>query len=215
MKRKSQSYILIGMVVLLVFLAYTASLTAVDRHPIGPNGSVVAYATVNRAVHDFFGVHLWLYHLTDWAGVVAIAVAFGFAVVGLVQWIQRRNIWRVDRSILLLGAFYLLVFGVYVFFEYTVINYRPVLIYGFLEASYPSSTTMLAACVLPTAMMQFKRLIRNRMVCRIVNGLCGVFTVFMVVGRLVCGVHWFTDIVGGLLFSTAMVCLYYGAETAV
>ena len=101
------------------------------------------------------------------------------------------------------------------FFEFNVINRRPILINGFLEASYPSSTTMLAMCVLPTAMMQFKRLIKNIKIRNTVNILCGIFTAFMVVGRLVCGVHWFTDILGGLIFSVAMILLYCFANNFV
>ena len=111
--------------------------------------------------------------------------------------------------------FYILVFGAYVFFEFNVINRRPILINGFLEASYPSSTTMLAMCVLPTAMMQFKRLIKNIKIRNTVNILCVIFTAFMVVGRLVCGVHWFTDILGGLIFSVAMILLYCFANNFV
>lgn len=208
MKRKAIPQLILGLLLLATFVFYTLSLTFVDLQPIGPQGSCVAYATVNKVVHDFFGVHMPLYHITDWAGVAAIFVAFGFAVLGLVQWIKRKHILKVDSSILLLGVFYILVFGVYAFFEFHVINRRPILINGILESSYPSSTTMLALCVMPTAMLQFRRLIKNRILRVSVNSLCGLFTAFMVIGRLISGVHWFTDIVGGLLFSGAMVLLY-------
>lgn len=208
MKRKAIPQLILGLLLLATFVFYTLSLTFVDLQPIGPQGSCVAYATVNKAVHDCFGVHMPLYHITDWAGVVAIFVAFGFVVLGLVQWIKRKHILKVDSSILLLGVFYILVFGVYAFFEFHVINRRPILINGILESSYPSSTTMLALCVMPTAMLQFRRLIKNRILRVSVNSLCGLFTAFMVIGRLISGVHWFTDIVGGLLFSGTMVLLY-------
>ena len=180
--------------------------------PIGPGGSSVAYASINKAVHNLFGVNMTLYNITDWAGVVAIFIALGFAVLGLVQWIKRKSILKVDSSILILGVFYILVFGAYVFFEFHVINRRPILINGILEASYPSSTTMLAMCVIPTAIMQFHRLIKNTKIRNTINALCGLFTAFMVIGRLICGVHWFTDIFGGAIFSVAMVLLYYSAS---
>ena len=212
MKRKATSQFVLGAILLVFFVLFTWSLTFIDVQPIGPNGSSVAYASINKAVHNLFGVNMTLYNITDWAGVVAIFIALGFAILGLAQWIKRKHIWKVDRSILVLGAFYILVFGAYVFFEFHVINRRPVLINGILEASYPSSTTMLAMCVLPTAMMQFHRLIKNTRVRNTVHTLCGLFTAFMVIGRLVCGVHWFTDIFGGLLFSIAMILLYCSAN---
>ncbi len=212
MKRKAKTQFIFGVSLLAIFILYTMSLTFVDMRAIGPNGSSVAYASVNQAVHELFGVNMMLYNITDWAGVVAIFIAFGFAVLGLIQWIKRKSILKVDSSILVLGVFYILVFGAYAFFEFNVINRRPILITGILEASYPSSTTMLAMCVLPTAMVQFGRLIRNCKIRNTVNILCGLFTAFMVIGRLICGVHWFTDILGGMIFSVAMILLYCGAN---
>lgn len=207
-KTKAKKQFIFGVITLALFVLYTMSLTFVDIQPIGPQGSSVAYAEMNKAVHELFGVNMMLYHITDWAGVAALLIAIGFAVLGLTQWIQRRNILKVDSSILVLGGFYLLVFGTYAFFEFYVINRRPVLIDGILEASYPSSTTMLAMCVMPTAVMQFHRLIKNHKIRNTVNILCGVFTAFMVIGRLVCGVHWFTDILGGVIFSVSVILIY-------
>lgn len=212
MERKTKNQFIFGTLLLALFILFTISLTLVDMKPIGPQNSYVAYASINQAVHKLFGVNMTLYNITDWAGVVAIFIALGFAVLGLVQWIKRKSILKVDSSILLLGAFYIIVFGAYVFFEFHVINRRPILINGILEASYPSSTTMLAMCVLPTAMMQFKRLIKNHKFRNTVNIICGLFTAFMVIGRLVCGVHWFTDILGGLIFSIAVILLYCSAN---
>lgn len=215
MERKTKKQFIIGVTLLALFILYTVSLTFVDMQQIGPQGSYVAYAGINKAVHKFFGVNMLLYNITDWAGVVAIFIALGFAILGLVQLIRRKSILKVDSSILVLGVFYIFVFGAYVFFEFNVINRRPILIGGILEASYPSSTTMLAMCVLPTAMMQFHRLIKNHKIKNIVNVVCGLFTAFMVIGRLVCGVHWFTDILGGLLFSVSVILFYCSANNFV
>lgn len=130
MERKTKNQFIFGSSLLVLFIIFTMSLTFVDMQPIGPNGSCVAYAGMNKAVHELFGVNMTLYNITDWAGVVAIFIALGFAVLGLVQWIKRKSILKVDSSILLLGAFYIIVFGAYVFFEFHVINRRPILING-------------------------------------------------------------------------------------
>lgn len=109
----------------------------------------------------------------------------------------------------MLGGFYILVIASYLFFEKFVINYRPVLIEGNLEASYPSSTTLLVLCIMPTAMMQLNTRIRNNTTKKVILSLLAIFTAFMVIGRLISGVHWFTDIIGGVLLSTGLVMLYY------
>lgn len=149
-----------------------------------------------------------LYTITDWLGLVPLGFAMGFALFGLIQWTKRKHLLKVDYSILVLGGFYIVVMAVYVLFEMFVVNYRPVLIGGILEASYPSSTTTLVMCVMPTAIMQFNTRIRNNVLKRCVTFAIAAFVVFMVIGRLVSGVHWFTDIVGGVLLSTGLVLMY-------
>ena len=133
----------------------------------------------------------------------------GFALLGLIQWIKRKHLLKVDYSILVLGGFYIVVMTVYVLFEVVVVNYRPVWIGGILEASYPSSTTMLVMCVMPTAIIQFNTRIKNNVLERCVASAIIAFIVFMVIGRLISGVHWLTDIIGGALFSTGLVLLYH------
>ena len=181
----------------------------IDVQVIGPRESAVGFATVNKAFHDLTGVHMSLYIITDWLGLVPIGVAMGFAMLGLTQWIRRKRLLQVDRSILALGGFYLAVIAVYVFFEMVAVNYRPVLIDGFLEASYPSSTTMLVLCVMPTAIMQFNARIRIRVIRKCVAFAIAAFTAFMVVGRLASGVHWLSDIIGGALVSSGLVMMYH------
>lgn len=208
MKNRKRYGILASAGMLAAFVLWTMAVCLVDVRAIGPKGSAVGFASLNQFVHGLTSVHMSLYRITDWLGLVPIVVAMGFAMLGLGQWIRRRHIARVDRSILVLGGFYAVVVTAYMLFEAVVINYRPVLMDGILEASYPSSTTMLVMCVMPTAAMQLRVRIRNPYFRRWVVFAIDVFTVFMVVGRLASGVHWFTDIVGGAMLSTGLVMLY-------
>ena len=205
--KRDKKFLFVGLLFIFCFVLWTALISIIDKKAIGPLLTSVGFATLNGAFHEITGVNIGLYNVTDWLSIVPIIFIIGFGIVGLLQCIKRKSVLKVDGSILVLGVFYALVFGVYVFFECCVINYRPVLINGTLEPSYPSSTTMLAMCVLLTAMGQFRRLIKNRVLRISVNSFCGLFTGFMVVGRLVCGVHWFTDILGGVLFSSAIVLI--------
>ena len=208
MKHENQRNFYIATYMLLAFMLWTAAIQMIDVQAIGPQGSSVGFATINRFVHNLTGVHMSLYTITDWLGLVPLAFVMGFALLGLVQWIKRKYLLKVDYSILVLGGFYIVVMVAYVFFEVFVVNYRPVLIGGILEASYPSSTTMLVMCVMPTAIMQFNARIKNNILKRFVASAITVFVVFMVIGRLLSGVHWFTDIIGGALLSAGLVLMY-------
>ena len=190
------------------FVLWTAALYFVDVQPIGPDGSLVGFGTVNGYVHSLTGVHFALYTVTDWLGLVPIAVCAVFGVMGLAQLVKRKSLQKVDRDIIVMGIYYVAVIALYLLFEAVKVNCRPVLINGVLEASYPSSTTMLVMCVMPTAAMQAKKRIKNSMFKKCAVAAAYAFTVFMVTARFVSGVHWFSDIVGGVLLSAGMVMLY-------
>jgi len=197
----------------LAFILFTVLVRNVDVRPIGPNGSSVGFAGVNQLLFDQFGAKLFWYTLTDWLGVVATMFACGFTMLGLCQLIKRRSLKNVDSDILLLGLFYAAVIGCYVLFEKVVINYRPVVLNGYLEPSYPSSHTMIVICIMATAMMQFHYRARNKRVLRAIDLFSALIIVVTVIGRLVSGVHWFTDIAGGVMLSAALVMLYHSVRT--
>ena len=212
MEKKNKKRLALGVSLVVAFVLWTVLVRFVDVQAIGPDGSSVGLATLNRFVHELTGVNWILYTVTDWLGLVPIAVALGFAILGLVQLIKRKSLWKVDYSILALGVFYIVVMAAYIFFEIVVINYRPTLINGYLEASYPSSTTMLVMCVMPTAAMQLNARIKNTVFRRCTVIAIVAFTAFMVIGRLISGVHWITDIIGGALLSAGLVMLYIALD---
>ncbi len=208
MKNSKRKSLLTAICFLAGFILWTVAIQLIDVRVIGPHESSVGFARINQFVHKLTGVNFTLYTITDWLGLVPIAFCMGFGLLGLVQWIKRKKLCRVDCSILVLSGFYAVVMAFYVLFEFVVINYRPVLINGVLEASYPSSTTMLVLCVMPTAIMQLKNRIKNEKAKKFVTVTIVIFIAFMVIGRLVSGVHWVTDIIGGALLSIGLVTLY-------
>ena len=209
MKTQFKTELGISIALLTAFVLWTIAVCFVDVQPIGPQQSAVGLASFNGFVHQLTGVHIGLYTLTDWLGLVPFGICGGFGIVGLWQWIRRKSLLRVDFDILMLGVFYILTIGTYLFFETVVINHRPVLIEGVLEASYPSSTTLLVLCVMPTAAMQFHHRLVRPWLRRLAVAVIMVFMVFMVVGRWLSGVHWTSDILGGALFSAGLVTMYH------
>ena len=209
-KEKSQKVLLSGIAMVVLFILWTVAISLIDVQPIGPQNSSVGFATLNGFIHSLTGVHMAIYTVTDWLGLIPLCFILGFALLGLIQLIKRKSLFKVDSSILVLGAFYIVVMAAYLFFEFYVVNYRPVLINGFLEASYPSSTTLLVMCVMPTAVMQLNSRIRNTKMKR-----AFAFAAFMVIGRLISGVHWITDIIGGAILSAGLVMIYYSVTTLI
>lgn len=190
------------------FVIWTIFVCVWDVNAIGPNGSSVGLAKMNAYFHELTGVNMLLYTITDWLGMIPLLFVLGFAILGCIQWISRKSIKKVDGNLLLLGGFYLLIFFVFIFFEIVVINYRPILIAGVLEASYPSSTTMLSLCVMLTSTIQIKQRLKSPTLCYFITVGLLSFAFLMVIGRLISGVHWFSDIIGGILLSAALVFLY-------
>ena len=182
----------------------------VDVAPIGADGTSIGLSHLNQFVFDLFGVNMLWYNITDWLGVAAVLTGFVFAVTGLVQLIKRRSLLKVDREILSLGGLYIVVIGLYLFFENVIINYRPIIMPDNTssEASFPSSHTMLVCVIMGSAAMLINRYIRNKPLNRILRAVCYVIIGVTVVGRLIAGVHWFTDILGGILISVTLLSLY-------
>ena len=208
MKKQDKRGIITGTALILAFILWTILIQTVDVQPVGVSGTKVGFAAVNTWFHRLTGVHMGLYTVTDWLGLVPIAVCIGFGILGLTQWIRRRSIVQVDKDILLLGAYYILVILGYLIFEMIPINYRPILINGAKEASYPSSTTLLVLSVMPTLQFQISRRAKSPKVRRITLAFVLLFSAFMVTGRLVAGVHWLTDIIGSVLLSAGLYWLY-------
>ncbi len=200
-----------GVGLIAAFAAWTALIRCVDVRSVGQNGTNIGFATFNVWFHQLTGVHMMLYTITDWLGLVPIFICLCFGVLGLIQLIKRRSLRRVDKDILLLGVYYALVIACYLIFEMIPINYRPVLIEGRLEASYPSSTTLLVLSVMPTLVFQAFRRVKDPMVKKITAVFAVAFSTFMVIGRLVSGVHWATDIVASVLLSLGLFMLYLSA----
>ena len=149
-----------------------------------------------------------LYVATDWLGLVPILICVIFGVVGLVELIKRKSLLKVDKDIILLGIYYVIVIILYLLFEMVVINYRPILIDGHMESSYPSSTTLLVLSVMPTLSFETNKRFKNKWIKIVINLFVVSFSLFMVIGRLISGVHWISDIVGSIILSSGLFVMY-------
>ena len=208
MKEIRRKELLAGIVLLVAFAIWTVLIRHIDVRNAGPNGTEIGFAAINVWFHRLTGVHMLIYTITDWLGLVPIIICMCFGALGIIQLVKRRSLLTVDSDILLLGAYYVVVILGYLLFEMMPINYRPILIDGNLEASYPSSTTLLVMTVMPTLKYQSDRRIANPVIQKAITVFVIVFAAFMVFGRLISGVHWVTDIAGSVFLSSGLFMIY-------
>ncbi len=213
---KSKAYLITAIILLAAFVLFTAIILTVDVKPIGPNDSNVGLATINGSFREVLGTtesynELW-YNISELAGLIPLATAGCFAIFGLCQAIKRKSLFKVDSHLFVLAGFYAALLLAYVGFEIIEINFRPVLIEGELEASYPSSHTMLSIGIMTTAIFELHELIKNKKALLIIFDVaCIAVALTVLLGRLLSGVHWLTDIIAGILIVSALICLYrYG-----
>ena len=200
---------IISLSLLLVFVIYIILVKNIDLKGIGPEGSIVGFSSLNGFVFGLTGENMIFYYLTEVLGIIPIFMAFVYAIIGFNQLVKRKSLFKVDRELLGLGAFYMIVIGLYVFFEIFIVNYRPVLMDGELEASFPSSHTLIALCICGSAILLNKKKYNKLKITRIVNKVLLAVMILLVVGRILSGVHWFSDILGGLIISLALLMGYY------
>jgi len=207
MNNKKRNFF-ISTILILLAVVFTIFAKVVDVKPIGVNESSIGVASFNQVVFKTIGVNMIWYHITDWLGLVPIFIAMIYAFIGFIQLIKRKNIFKVDKEIIILGVFYFVVIFLYVFFEKFIVNYRPILMNGFLEASYPSSHTLMTICLCGSSIIVNRKLFNNK-IAKFVNILSLVVVLITVIGRLLSGVHWFTDIIGGIFIGVALLMTLY------
>ncbi len=195
-----------------LFILVIALVTCVDLAPVGPANTTIGMSHLNKAVHDLIGVHMFWYQVTNLLGFWAILCGAIFACIGLKQLIERKSLKQVDAKILALGGLFVLLGIIYVLFEKVVINCRPVLMEGETvpEASFPSSHTVLAFVIFGAIAMMLKDYLQDKRLVSMLQNACLVLILVSVIGRLISGVHWFTDILGGIFLSYALLMVFSG-----
>ena len=201
---KNKKNILICVLLVLISIIYTLLVKYVDTSTIGPNGSVVGFSSLNSFVFNLTGNNMTLYKITEILGIIPILIALMYAVIGLIQVIDRKSL-KVDKELIALGILYIIVILIYVFFEKCIINYRPVIIDGVLEASYPSSHTLLSICICGSSLLINKYLFNNKKIYKYINIISIISMVLIVLGRLLSGVHWASDIIGSIIISITLL----------
>lgn len=196
---------------LLVSIIYIFLVKYADVSNIAPDGSNVGFATINTKFKDMIGLNMTWYNITKYLGILALAICGCYALLGLIQLIKNKGFKGVDKRIYAVGVFYVVFAIIYVLFEKIALNYRPFLIDGELEASFPSTHTLLAICICGSSLMISKYFISNEKLLKAVNIYTWLLMLTIVIGRVLSGVHWITDIIGGVIISMFLLMSFYTA----
>ena len=190
------------------FIIYTITVKFVDVAAVGPLGSSVGFSHINAFVAKIFSYNEFFYDMTKIIGLFAFMCVGAFVIIGLVELVKNKSFKKVDLAVYAMGFIYVVTALLYVLFEIVVINFRPVLEDGELEASFPSTHTMLAVAVFGSACIYFADRVKNSALKTVLTAACVTFAAAMPILRLMSGVHWFTDIIGGVLIGCAVMSLY-------
>ena len=183
MEKNKKSFIISGCLFLL-FIAFTIIVKYVDVHSIGPEGSLVGLATINNSFRNVLDYNELFYKISEILGYLSLLLVVFYGGIGVKQLIEKKNLYKVDRSLLLLGMFYVLVGIVYIIFEFVIINYRPIILEEGLEASYPSSHTILSICVCISSILISKKIFKNEKAVNVFNIFTIILMVLIVLTRL-------------------------------
>jgi len=208
MDKRKKLFITTG-ILLLIAIVYTLLVKYYDVSTIGPKNSAVGFSGINGLVHHALPYNEFWYKITKYLGIIPFLYCAFYGIQGITQIVKYKSIKKVDKKLIYLGAFYVVMLVLYVLCDKIVVNYRPILEDGALESSFPSSHTLLACCVCASSLLIAKYYIKKQNILKLFNYGTIVLMIILVVGRLLSGVHWLTDIIGGIIYSAVLVYLYY------
>ena len=206
---KKKRNIIVSVLMTIISLVYVYLVKNFDVSAIGPKNSKVGFSTINSIFIKHTGYHEDIYKITELFGLAILVIVGIYALIGLIELIKRKSIFKVDREIICLGFLYVLMFTMYIAFEKVIINYRPVLIDGVLEASFPSSHTMLSLCTIISSLIISKKYIKDNKFYNVTVFISMLLLTLVFVGRTISGVHYLSDIVGGVLISITLLSYFY------
>ena len=187
---------------------YICLVKTIDVKSIGPNNTSVGFAKINNYFMNLIGSNMTIYKLTEVVGLIVLLIVGIYGIIGLIELIKRKSLFKVDREIISLGILYILMLVTYVIFEKVHINYRPVLIDGKLEASFPSSHTILSICICISSLIVSKKYISKKYI-NITTFITVLLLTLVFLGRILSGVHWISDILGGVIISFTLLVYFY------
>lgn len=182
---------------------FTIMVVTFDVQAIGPNGTSVGFASINKVFADLFAYNENFDKISDVIMYFSFLLVLAAVFMGVVELVKRKSLFKVDSEIIVYGVVLVILVILKVAFDKIALNYRPVLVPGEteLEASFPSTHAMISTALFAGFCMVINPYLKDKKIKTTVNALIGILIALEVVCRVIAGVHWLTDIIGGLLFA--------------
>jgi undecaprenyl-diphosphatase len=209
-KKDLQGKIISSATNFFVFLCMIFWVKFLDVAAIGPENTSIGFSTINWWLHNLTGVNMTWYKVSNITGYLAIAFALAVWIIAIIQLIKRKSFAKIDKEIAWASILYIVLALVYFFFKVVVINYRPIIMPGDLhvEGSFPSSHTLFAWTIYTSLIFLIKKYVTKKNLKVILEILVWLIIAVTLVGRILSGAHWGTDILGGILIGNALVIGY-------
>ena len=195
----------------LVFIVWTILVKTIDMSYID-NVGYIGFSHFNFQVNNFVVEYVRIEtfdKLSDIGLYLSFAVVLTFGVIGIVQWIKRKSIKKVDSILFALLAIYVITVIEYFIFEIVKINYSPLSTAEELHASYPSSHVLFFIIFVMTGVLAMFEYVKVHKAIKVTTiSFAALVSLVYVVVRLLSGQHFFTDIVGGLFLSASIIALF-------
>ena len=207
---KTRTCLILGICLFFLFAIFTIAVMKFDVKEVGPNDVSVGFSSLNESFFGKFGQNELFHSISGVGGFIALALCAFFGLMGVLQLVKRKSLFKVDRDILALGVGYVIVFALNYSFDKLAICFRPILEDGKLEASYPSSHTLLALFVFLSAVLIVVKRVKVKKVAVAISSVLIALACITVVCRLLSGYHWITDVIGSVILSSSLLLMYAG-----
>lgn len=199
----------------VVFAVFTIIAKFVDTSLVLTTNTKIGLSSINKPIFDSIKISDAWGTVSTVLFLVAALVALALIVIGVKEFIKTKQLSKVNHKILFLIGLYMLTVFFYFLFEILIVNYRPLLDEGLAKASYPSSHTLLVCVVCLSACFVVPDYIKNKPLKITIISLLILISLLTPVTRMLAGMHWFSDIIGSLLLSAALVMCYYSTTCLV
>lgn len=205
MKKFINLYTILGCASLFLFILLMILLNA-DKAVIAESGKEVGLSSINNLVKYSYKENLDL--MTDLLFYVTFTVVVFEGCLGIIQLVTRKSLFKVDKEIIIFGISLVVMVVLWLVFDHLLkINVRPI---DANEGSFPSTHVMMAT---------FLALASHAFICmkyetRLPKYLSLVLAIIIIstitFGRVACGMHYITDVTGGLFMGLALYFITFG-----